>query len=119
FDAFWGRWVSDRRKAAWLLRRYYERIEQANLQFSSIKEGWRTDRGMVYVVLGPPYFVEEQLERQIWYYTYNERDPRYMFVFERVHPPGSVFVRYVLRRQPHYYDLWQRALRRWRTGQVL
>ncbi|MDQ7039307.1 MAG: GWxTD domain-containing protein, partial [Rhodothermus sp.] len=47
FDAFWGRWVSDRRKAAWLLRRYYERIEQANLQFSSIKEGWRTDRGMV------------------------------------------------------------------------
>ncbi len=119
FDAFWGRLVGDRRKAARLLRRYYERIEQANLQFSSIKEGWRTDRGMIYVVLGPPYFVEERLDTQIWYYTYNERDPRYMFVFERVRPPGSVFVHYVLRRQAHYYDLWQRALRRWRTGRGL
>ena len=119
FDAFWGRLVGDRRKAARLLRLYYERLEQANLQFSAFKEGWRTDRGMVYLMLGPPYVVEDRIDKQIWYYTYSEQDPRYRFVFERVRWPGSPFVNYVLRRQPYYYDMWQRALTRWRNGQVL
>ncbi len=119
FDAFWGRLVGDRRKAARLLRLYYERVEQANLQFSTFKEGWQTDRGMVYIMLGPPYFVEDRIDEQIWYYTYSEQDPRYRFVFERVRWPGSPFVNYVLRRQPYYYDMWQRALARWRTGRVL
>ncbi|BBM69790.1 GWxTD domain-containing protein [Rhodothermus marinus] len=119
FDAFWGRLVGDRRKAARLLRLYYERVEQANLQFSTFKEGWRTDRGMVYIMLGPPYVVEDRIDEQIWYYTYSEQDPRYTFVFERVRWPGSPFVNYVLRRQPYYYDMWHRALTYWRTGQVL
>lgn len=118
FDAFWGRLVGDRRRAARLLRLYYERIEQANWQFSTFKEGWQTDRGMVYVMLGPPYFVEERLDVQVWYYTYNE-DPRYVFVFERVRSSNEAFINYVLRRQPFYDVVWQQVLRRWRTGQVL
>lgn len=118
FDAFWGRLVGDRRKAARLLRLYYERIEQANLQFSTFKEGWQTDRGMVYIILGAPYTVEDRLDAQIWYYTYSE-DPHYTFVFERISQSSGAFVNYVLRRQPYYYDMWQRALMRWRTGQVL
>lgn len=120
FDAFWGRLIGDRRKAARLLRLYYERVEQANLQFTSFKEGWRTDRGMVYILLGPPLAVETRPDEQVWYYTYNEQDSRYRFVFERVHyTEATPLVHYVLRRQSYYYNLWQRVLERWRSGQVL
>ncbi|WP_245772037.1 GWxTD domain-containing protein [Rhodothermus profundi] len=119
FDAFWGRLIGDRRRAARLLRLYYERIEQANWQFTTFKEGWQTDRGMVYVILGPPFFIEERFDAHLWYYTYNEQDSRYVFVFERVYQSGAAFGHYVLRRHPFYYEVWQQALRRWRTGQVL
>ncbi len=33
---------------------YYDRIAQANRLFRSYTEGWLTDRGMVYVIFGPP-----------------------------------------------------------------
>jgi GWxTD domain-containing protein len=34
---------------------YYARIEYANRNFRSYTEGWRTDKGMVYVIYGEPY----------------------------------------------------------------
>ena len=36
------------------MRRYYARVEEANLRFSAFKPGWKTDRGMVYVRYGEP-----------------------------------------------------------------
>src|SRR5690606_38240941 len=54
FDAFWGSLVRQRSVATNLIETYYARIEEANLLYSSYKEGWKTDRGMVYVLLGPP-----------------------------------------------------------------
>jgi GWxTD domain-containing protein len=33
---------------------YYRRINFANVNFSHYSEGWRTDRGMVYITLGAP-----------------------------------------------------------------
>ncbi len=120
FDAFWGRLIGDRRKAARLLRLYYERVEQANLQFTAFKEGWRTDRGMIYILLGPPLAVENHPDEQVWYYTYSDQDPRYRFVFERVYSSAATpVVQFVLRRQPYYYEIWQRLRERWRRGQVL
>jgi GWxTD domain-containing protein len=120
FDAFWGRLIGDRRKAARVLRLYYERVEQANLQFTAFKEGWRTDRGMIYILLGPPLAVENHPDEQVWYYTYSDQDPRYRFVFERVYSSAATSVaQFVLRRQPYYYEIWQRLRERWRRGQVL
>lgn len=54
---------------------YYERIYYANAQFKSYIEGWQTDRGMVYVVLGPPATIQTQTDfnynrnYEIWNYT--------------------------------------------------
>ena len=55
---------------------YFERIDFANRNFArgSLFEGWRTDRGKVYIILGPPdYIVDEPFNAsgdayQIWYY---------------------------------------------------
>ncbi len=62
--------------------RFYGRVEAANLLFTdSTKDGWKTDRGKIYILLGPPDDLDERKLRSIsadvilWTY----RDP----------PPGS------------------------------
>ncbi|MBI4539793.1 MAG: GWxTD domain-containing protein [Gemmatimonadetes bacterium] len=40
---------------------YFERVRESNLRFREPgMPGWRTDRGMVFIVLGPPITVQEQ-----------------------------------------------------------
>ena len=57
---------------------YYGRIAFANAHFSSYIEGWKTDRGMVFILLGPPDNVDRHpfdLDSKpyvVWqYYTLN------------------------------------------------
>ncbi len=37
---------------------YFGRVNFANEQFSHYREGWQTDRGMVFIILGPPNNVD-------------------------------------------------------------
>ena len=66
-----------------LMEEYYHRIEYANRNFSHYLEGWRTDRGMVYIRFGPPENIErhpfETNSRpyEVWHYY----DQNYEFVF--------------------------------------
>jgi GWxTD domain-containing protein len=41
-----------------IFNEYYRRVEYANKNFSHYSEGWKTDRGMVFVILGPPNNVD-------------------------------------------------------------
>jgi len=46
--------------------RFYRRVESANSLFTdSTKEGWKTDRGKIYVLLGPPDDLDERKLRSI------------------------------------------------------
>ncbi len=121
FDAFWGSLVDDRRVAQNLLRTYYERVEEANRLFTSVKPGWKTDRGMVYVVFGAPEYVETTFEGEVWYYAYGADDPASTFVFERADYYGTAdpFGHYILVRQPAYERAWVKAVQRWREGTAL
>jgi GWxTD domain-containing protein len=57
-----------------LMDEYYSRVEYADKNFSNFGEGWRSDRGMVYIMFGRP----ENIDRypfnannkpyEIWYY---------------------------------------------------
>ena len=120
FDAFWGSLVDRRTVAANLLQTYFARIEEANLLFSGYKEGWKTDRGMVYVLLGAPVLVNVYTDSEIWRYTRSD-DALYTFVFDRVKIQGSygAYENYVLRRRPYYEHVWLQLLDRWRSGVVL
>jgi GWxTD domain-containing protein len=122
FDAFWGSLFNDRNAAADVLRRYYERVEEANLLFTTYKEGWKTDRGMVYVLLGPPEYVEPTPAEERWHYAYGSGEALSSFVFERVSytegRPRPAFESWVLARTSAYEEVWRRAVRRWREGQV-
>ena len=72
---------------------YFRRVDYANKNFSrgSFFEGWKTDRGKVYIVLGPPdYMVEESFSMdqnpyQIWYYY----DKGYELIFVQRYLTGD------------------------------
>lgn len=65
---------------------YYRRIAFSNENFKTYMEGWKTDMGMVYILLGPPNNVErhpfeyDSKPYEIWeYYTLNRS---FLFVDE-------------------------------------
>ena len=117
FDEFWGRATGNRDAASTQIRRYYSRVEEASKRFSTFKPGWKTDRGMLYVVLGPPLHVETWPDREIWYYSYDDTDERHTYVFERIRELNdqTPFGHYVLVRSGAHQRPWQRAVEAWRS----
>ncbi len=70
---------------------YYSRVNYSNQQFADGEEGWQTDRGMVYVVYGPPTEVDRQVFQdqespyEIWYYSHLGK----RFIFKDDHGFGD------------------------------
>ncbi|NNE71084.1 MAG: GWxTD domain-containing protein, partial [Rhodothermales bacterium] len=120
FDAFWGRNIADPNTAARTLERYFTRVEEANGTFSDFKEGWKTDRGMVYIVMGPPLYQEDSIEELRWFYSYDERNAGRYFVFDRVqgYPDELDMPHYVLKRSMEQEREWRLAVTRWRNGRA-
>lgn len=63
-----------------LMNEYYYRVHISNQRFSGHREGWRSDRGMVYILYGEPDAIEEynmEIDSKpymIWlYYSVNRR----------------------------------------------
>lgn len=86
FQAFWNkRDPSPATQENELFNEFYQRVDLANRNFGySRKDGWRTDRGRVFIVFGPPNRVERgtpsrytQGNYEVWYYD----DLREKFVF--------------------------------------
>jgi GWxTD domain-containing protein len=65
---------------------YYRRINFANENFSHFSEGWRTDRGMVYITLGPPNNIDrhpfdyDSKPYEVW--EYYELNHQFVFMDE-------------------------------------
>ena len=120
FDRFWGERLDDRRIAAAAVRAYYERVEEANRLFATYKEGWKTDQGMLYVLLGPPGFVEATPTGERWSYALGGAGPS-LFVFERTagRPfENASFSVLTFQRSRAYADLLRHVQRQWRSGVV-
>jgi GWxTD domain-containing protein len=120
FDAFWLSEGANEQAAANAIRQYYTRVEEANRFFSTHKEGWRTDRGMIYIVLGPPVAVSHILQKEVWFYSNAEQDPvnTYVFTQAQIRAESQLLRNYILNRQTYYESTWQRALERWRRAAV-
>jgi GWxTD domain-containing protein len=69
-----------------LLEEYYQRVDYCNKNFGHYLDGWRTDRGMVYIRFGQPDNVERRpfetnnKPYEIWYYYQLNRE--FIFVDE-------------------------------------
>ncbi|GCC52124.1 hypothetical protein SanaruYs_23600 [Chryseotalea sanaruensis] len=91
-------------RAKVFMRNYYKRVELANRYFSSYKEGWKTDRGMIYITFGLPNAVYKFYDREVWEYN-NAIAPKISFTFVQ---SSSVFDpdNFVLVRKKSYLDTW-------------
>jgi len=101
----------DKDRAKNFMRSYFRRVELANMLFTSYKEGWKTDRGMIYLIYGPPDEVSRNEGNEIWYYK--NFQARFTFV-----KSGSVYDPnlYVLLRDKRYTEKWYSTIDLWRKS---
>ena len=115
FDKFWIELTNSTNRAKKIIRRYYRRVETANRYFTTYKEGWKTDKGMIYIIFGPPNEVYFKGREEIWQYLENEFMPKISFTFIQTQsifsPEASVLVRH-----EKYRSAWFRAVDLWRKG---
>ncbi len=67
-DEFWIKCGGNVDKARELIRIFYTRVLYSNYYFTSFKEGWRTERGMIYIIYGPPDKVYKTTDGEQWGY---------------------------------------------------
>ncbi len=116
-DRFWLELSGSQERARTLIRKYYTRVQRANQLFSTHQEGWQTDRGMIYIVFGPPATVYVYPDREEWGYGTYGYSGVLNFTFEKIYNPFSEND-YLLRRSPAYEQPFFRAVTRWREGVV-
>lgn len=116
-DKFWMDCGRDEGRSRQLIEIYYARVEEANRFFGGRQEGWRTDRGMVHVVLGPPTRLRRTADTEWWTYGEEGQASTLTFVFERSpHPFDDNH--WVLNRALPFRPLWDRSVTAWRNGRV-
>ncbi|HKI44499.1 MAG TPA: GWxTD domain-containing protein [Balneolales bacterium] len=120
FDKFWANLIPNKHKAKAVISSYYSRVEDANMLFSNYKEGWKTDPGMLYIVLGPPSYVEHNIDGMTWYYQQFTSDVPNTFYFKQVINTRDFFPfnHYLLMRNIYYQQVYYTRVEDWRDGIV-
>lgn len=117
-DKFWIKLLSgNTRVAKNTIKTYYKRVKSANELFTTYKEGWKTDMGMIYIIFGSPNRVVRTNDKEMWTYTQNSSFQEISFTFVRK-PNQFTDYHYNLLRFQDYEDVWYPTLELWRAGKV-
>jgi GWxTD domain-containing protein len=127
-DGFWLKCGGNVEKARELIRIYYTRVLYANYYFTSYKEGWRTDRGMMYIIYGPPDKLYKSSEGETWGYrervvkttwgtSYSVKEQYLDFTFKKRENMFSDN-EYSINRSETSVSYWDQAVMSWRKGVV-
>lgn len=105
--------TGDAERAKILIRNYFRRVELANQYFTSYKEGWKTDRGMIYIIFGVPDQVLKFADREVWNYKNETFNISFDFV-----KSSSLFdpENYVLIRNKKFQQVWYEVIDLWRNA---
>ncbi|QJD77387.1 GWxTD domain-containing protein [Spirosoma rhododendri] len=117
-DRYWLSLMSGNEETARrTIKAYYDRVEDANRLFTTYKEGWKTDKGMIYIVLGPPDRIQRNREREVWVYNRRPNVSEINFTFTK---KSNQFVEdhYELVRFMEYQPVWYPIVEAWRTGAI-
>ena len=118
FDRYWLSLMSGNEEVAKkTLKAYFDRVEEANRLFTTYKEGWKTDKGMIYIVLGAPDRVQRNREREVWVYNRRANVSEVNFTFTKK-PNQFVEDHYELVRYIEYQPIWYPIVEAWRTGAI-
>lgn len=72
FDEFWLNTYGTKFRARNAIRKYFRGVELANEYFTGIKEGWKTDQGMIFIVYGTPIEMYRNGRTETWVYENEE-----------------------------------------------
>ena len=99
------------------IKSFYSRVEEANQLFTTYKEGWKTDKGMIYIILGSPDKVQRSKDREVWTYEQRGNAQNVNFTFNR---RNNQFVddHYELVRYAEYQPIWYPVVEAWRNGTI-
>ncbi|MBN1413928.1 MAG: GWxTD domain-containing protein [Bacteroidales bacterium] len=117
-DNFWlGLTKNDKDRARELIRVYYNRVYFANYYFTTFKPGWKTDRGMIYIIYGPPQAVAREPGVEKWIYYKNNFATSLTFTFTYT-PSSYALNNFILQRSESYDTYWRQAVDAWQKGTV-
>lgn len=116
-DKFWLGCTNNAEHAKELIRKFYNRVKDANINFTSYIEGWKTDRGMIYLVQGPPNIIYRDGTRENWIYGEENSVNSVTYLFSKVNNPFTDND-YELERSPSFKQLWYASVDGWRSGRV-
>jgi GWxTD domain-containing protein len=116
-EAFWLSIAGNSERAKELIKRYYNRVQDANTFFTSHIEGWKTDMGMIYIIFGTPGKTYKTSDMETWEYYIQNGAPPLTFRFEKIKNPFSENC-YKLQRSINFKDPWTLAVSYWREGRV-
>jgi GWxTD domain-containing protein len=116
-DEFWINLAGSQERAKSLIRIFYSRVQDANKYFTSYVEGWKSDRGMIYIIYGPPNVVYKNSYSESWIYGEDRNFMSLTFVFRKTDNPltGND---YGLERSAQFRNVWYNAVDIWREGRV-
>ncbi len=116
-ETFWTECAGSQDRARELIKIYYNRVKEANVYFNSYLEGWKTDRGLVYVIFGPPNIVYRNSSNEQWIYGAENNMMSLSFTFLKMDNPFTDND-YSLSRNGTYKNTWYQAVDSWRQGRV-
>lgn len=116
-DKFWLGCSNSTERSKELIRKFYTRVKEANSNFTSYVEGWKTDRGMIYLIQGPPNIIYRDGTRENWIYGEENSVNSVTYLFSKVSNPFTDND-YELERSPSFKQLWFASVDSWRSGRV-
>lgn len=116
-DNFWLKLGNSIEKSRELVRIYYNRVIYSNLYFSSNKEGWKTDQGMIFILFGPPTRIQMTGSGESWYYFAKRKSKVVEFKFKREQDAFSD-QNMMWQKTTESQSYRNEAIRSWRNGKV-
>jgi len=105
--------TGDVERAKKFMKNYFRNVELANQYFTSYKEGWKTDRGMIYIIFGVPDEVTKFSDREVWNYKNSSHKIAFNFAkSSTVYDPEN----YVLIRDKKFQRTWYEVIDLWRNA---
>jgi len=109
-EQFWLDKAKNKQKAKELIKAYYTRVQVANRDFTTYKEGWKTDRGMIFLIFGRPKQVRKNPEGEEWIYAASGRRNGIQFRFKLIDGQS------LLSRSSFFKKPWDVEVYEWRKG---
>jgi len=116
-DNFWLKRAKNMERSRELIKLFYNRVFFANFYFTSHVEGWRTGRGMIYIIYGLPDHIYKTGEEERWIYHHDPMGPGITFYFSYQQNPYSLN-HFILEREKIKYSDWDTFIELWNSGEI-